>query len=180
MLGPRRCSCGVWRGGGPCLRGVAQREAAADTAPNGPPRPLSPFAPLDTAQMREWVNEQIAQEVQRLREQATRCIPVPTLNMGIVRVRERDCAPNAAAAATSFAGCLWGTHAVDGCSSSGIGRGGGHRTQRHLGVEPVACGTASRIRLGALAPLAPVPPSPVSCRAGGLVHCEPNRVRHNV
>jgi hypothetical protein len=40
----------------------------------------------DVIEVRQWVQEQIAAEVQRLREQETRCIPVPTLNMSIFRV----------------------------------------------------------------------------------------------
>ncbi len=37
--------------------------------------------------VRDWVHKQLALEIERLRSQETRIVPVPTLNLSVVRVR---------------------------------------------------------------------------------------------
>ena len=44
-------------------------------------------------EVRDWINGQVALEMQRLRDQGARAIPVPVKNMGIYRVCTMMCLP---------------------------------------------------------------------------------------
>ena len=81
------------------LAAVAAAAAAASTAdeseavldaPDDTPHLGSVVAATqevgDEIVVRSWINDQVAAEVQRLRDQGSRVLPVPTKNMSIYRV----------------------------------------------------------------------------------------------